>query len=456
MFWADAIYVAILVSCVFAGSLYKKVEDVYVKQWISTILGFILATIVSGSHVIHPIISTVINAIIITKISPKKCHLASIFFSFFYLLIIFRLGDCVGLPTSPSHTNLVLMILTLKLSGLAFEINVASSTPPNDAEGANSEAIQNVGFVDVFHYGFSYMGILTGPYYRYRTYWDHLHRPFSKYADPWPLTLYKLKQTACFVVLYLVINELYPTRYVLTDEFAERAFLYRYLYMYPAFLTFKLRMYIGMALAECACQMAGLGVYPVESKPIIGLGPRDYKIIETLSTTPEKLKDAEFNFDTIYNMNVWKLEKCHSTRIAMKSWNACIQYWMGVYVYKRFPYKSLRTLATFTLSAAWHGWSAGYYICICQIPMFLMSEDIGIKFYQQSEENSLAKKGWQLLLWYEKTTCMAYLGIPFLLLDFGESLHYYKSVYFSGHILAIALYVIFRFLKPRIIKTHRE
>lgn len=88
-------------------------------------------------------------------------------------------------------------------------------------------------------------------------------------------------------------------------------------------------------------------------------------------------------------MNVWKLEKCHSTRMAMKSWNACIQYWMGVYVYKRFPYKSLRTLATFTLSAAWHGWSAGYYICICQIPLFLMSEDIGMKFYQQSKENSL-------------------------------------------------------------------
>ncbi|XP_076626544.1 membrane bound O-acyltransferase domain containing farjavit [Colletes latitarsis] len=450
MFWADVIYVGILLFCVFVGSLYRKIEDIYVKQWMCTIMGFILATIVSGSHVIHPIICTLINTIIITKLSPKKCHLASFTFSFVYLLFIFRLGDYVGLPTSPSHTNLVLMILTLKLSGLAFEINSATNPPTNDPEGLNSEAIQNVGFLDVFHYGFSYMGILTGPYYRYRTYWDHLHRPFSKYVDPWPLTLYKLKQIACYIVLYLVLSELYPTRYVLTEDFAERAFLYRYFYMYPTFLTFKLRMYIGMALAECACQMAGLGAYPAECKPAIGLGPRDYKTIETLSTVPEKLKDKEFNFDTVYNMNVWKLEKCHSTRTAMKSWNACIQYWMGVYVYKRFPYKSLRTLATFTLSAAWHGWSAGYYICICQIPIFLLSEDIGMKFYQQSEENSLAKKGWQLLLWYEKTTCMAYLGVPFLLLDFGESLHYYKSVYFAGHGVAIALYVIFRFLKAKI------
>ncbi|KZC05732.1 Lysophospholipid acyltransferase 7 [Dufourea novaeangliae] len=346
------------------------------------------------------------------------------------------------------------MILTLKLSGLAFEVNAASTSTPEDPEGVNSEAIRNVGILDVFHYGFSYMGILTGPYYRYRTYWDHLHRPFSKYVDPRPLTYYKLKQTACFVVLYLVMNELYPTRYVATDEFAERAFLYKYFYMYPTFLCFKLRMYIGMALAECACQMAGLGAYPVKCNPVIGLGPRDYKSIQTMSASPEKLKDEEYNFETVYNMNVWKLEKCHSTRTAMRSWNACIQYWMGVYVYKRFPYKNLRTLATFTLSAVWHGWQAGYYLCICQIPLFLMSEDIGMKFYNQSKENSLARRGWQLILWYEKTTCMAYLGVPFLLLGMQESIQYYKSIYCAGHIVAIVLYVIFRCLKPYILKTH--
>lgn len=54
------------------------------------------------------------------------------------------------------------MILTLKLSGLAFEINAAATASPNDPEGVNSEALQNIGFLDVFHYAFSYMGILTG------------------------------------------------------------------------------------------------------------------------------------------------------------------------------------------------------------------------------------------------------------------------------------------------------
>lgn len=53
--------------------------------------------------------------------------------------------------------------------------------------------------------------MFTGPYYRYRTYWDSLHRPFSSYADPWPLTYYKLKQTAAFIILFLTINHLFSS-----------------------------------------------------------------------------------------------------------------------------------------------------------------------------------------------------------------------------------------------------
>ncbi|XP_078035527.1 membrane bound O-acyltransferase domain containing farjavit [Augochlora pura] len=456
MLLSDVFYVVLLLSCVFVGKIYRQIENVYERQWSCTMFGFFLVLIVSGGHIIHPVISTVINAIIITKLSPKICHLASFFFSFFYLLFIFRLGEYIGIPEAPSHTNLVLMILTLKLSGLAFEINAASTQASDDPEGVNSAALRNVGFMDVFHYGFSYMGVLTGPYYRYRTYWDHLYRPFSKYAKPEPLTFFKLIRTAVFIVFYLLMNTYYPTRYVTTAEFAERAFLYRYFYMYPTFFSFKLRMYIGMTLAECACQMAGLGAYPVKSNPVIGLGPRNYTVIQNTSNDPEKFANLQYNFDTVYNMNVMKLESCHSTRTAMKSWNACIQYWMGVYVYKRFPYKSLRTLATFTLSAAWHGWQIGYYFCICQIPVFLMSEDIGIKFYNQSKEKSWTRRMWQLILWYEKTTCMAYLGVAFLLLGLEESIYYYKSVYFAGHIVAITLYILFRCLKPYILQKPIE
>lgn len=38
-----------------------------------------------------------------------------------------------------------------------------------------------------------------------------------------------------------------------------------------------MRMYIGMMMSECVCQMAGLGAYPQKCEPVSGLGPKDYK-----------------------------------------------------------------------------------------------------------------------------------------------------------------------------------
>lgn len=88
-------------------------------------------------------------------------------------------------------------------------------------------------------------------------------------------------------------------------------------------------------------------------------------------------------------MNVWEVEKCILVRDAMKKWNTCVQYWMAVCVYKRFPHRGLRTAATLTLSALWHGYAPGYYLCICQITFFLPMEDIYARFYKESAEGSL-------------------------------------------------------------------
>ena len=51
--------------------------------------------------------------------------------------------------------------------------------------------------------------------------------------------------------------------------------------------------------------------------------------------------------------------------------------------------------------------------------------------------------------------CMAYLGVPFQLLRFQEIIHFYKSLYFSGHILGLGFYLILRIMKTYLLKQHR-
>jgi len=55
-----------------------------------------------------------------------------------------------------------MMMLTLKLPGLAFEINSAATASANDVKGANSDAFKKINFMDVIHYSFCYIGVLTG------------------------------------------------------------------------------------------------------------------------------------------------------------------------------------------------------------------------------------------------------------------------------------------------------
>ena len=106
------------------------------------------------------------------------------------------------------------------------------------------------------------------------------------------------------------------------------------------------------------------------------------------SNNLEELKKEDMDFETVHNMNVEKVETCNTVRTAMKVWNTTVQYWMANCVYKRFPHKGLRTAVVLLLSAVWHGYSAGYFLCIGQITFYLPMEDIYVKMYRQCEENS--------------------------------------------------------------------
>lgn len=62
---------------------------------------------------------------------------------------------------------MIQMMLTLKLVGMAFEKNSAATASEDDPWGAKSKAFDNIQFLDVIHYGFTYVGLLTGNHTRF-------------------------------------------------------------------------------------------------------------------------------------------------------------------------------------------------------------------------------------------------------------------------------------------------
>ncbi|KAG5880750.1 hypothetical protein JTB14_030575 [Gonioctena quinquepunctata] len=365
----------------------------------------------------------------------RKCHIYTFAFSFLYLFF-FRTTAYFGILYPPSHTNLVQMMKKRE-----------ESTKTEDQKLEDETFCFNVEFTDIFYYIFNYCGVLTGPYFRYRTFLDHLQKPYHKYGCYKSAMVSKLYIVPLLAVLHLVTNHYWPLAYVTTEEFLNRSLLYRYWYIWPSFLIFRTRIYLGLILTEIVCIIGGLGVYPAFSKPKSGHGPtQNFKQLKEIE--PEKLKNLEYDYTTIHCLNPYEADFVPTMREAMKHWNITIQYWLATYIYKRFPYKKYRTVVTMLMSAVWHGVYSGYYFCIGTVPFALMYEDIWAKLLLENKKG-MALKISKLVMLFLKMQMFSYQAIAFVLLEVRKIINYYNCVYHCVPIFYVGLYFLGKYLLKR-------
>lgn len=465
--WDDVAYVVILVVSIGLGKMVRLIPPEIDRskttfrrrKLVSTILGLTIALLVSGWHVTHLFVQIAGNAVILLALGPRQCHMVSFFWCFSYLFF-FRLSPSFGLPSPPPHTNAIMLILTLKLVGLAFEVHdeaVEKETKIRDdtkeamsrVENDDKEVIEKSESVvphlgDQIHYCLNHVGLIAGPYYRYST-WR------SMYLDPWnpavngkpgvceAAALARIRLVPLYVVVFLVSGYLFPLSVVDSDHWQEsHGLVYKIFYMAPIFFTFRMRIYAGFCLSEVVCIMAGLGAYPASSKPKPGQGPSlpvDYK------------EHEQVNFEAVHNINEWGVEFAPSMREALRYWNMTVQYWLVSVVYKRFPLRSLRTTAVMLVSSVWHGVHPGYYLGLGSVPIFLVVEDI----WRNKVRARLSPRaqGWyDWGGWIVRMRWFEYLGMAFLLLRIDSTMTYWHSVNYCGHISLVFFLIIAQALGP--------
>ena len=330
----DIIYVTLLLVSILWGKVTRSVSETRARKWTSSFFGLFLVGLVSGYSSLHPLFSVALHTCLV-KLSPRRLvHWVNFVFGFAHLFV-FRSAI---LDSPPAHTNAIQMIMTLKLMGLAFEIH--------DDHGLNPNC------EDIFHYAFAHSGILTGPYYRFRTFQDLYEAPYALKADCETLMLQRIIRVPFYLVLFLVSGYFFPISAVLDETFYESTSLWwRLFYMTPVFFNFRMRLYIGFILSECSCIMAGLGAYPCKTEPKPGQGPS--KPI----TEEEFESDMEINFETIHNIDEFKTESVTTMRDALKTWNMTVQWWLAANVYRRFPGypRVFRAFVVMMVSSVWHG-----------------------------------------------------------------------------------------------------
>lgn len=180
----DYIYAILLLLGISFGHFYRKILDVNVKQVTGTALGLALVLFTSQAHSFHVFFSFLVSCLLIKHYKSwvlfqhmnyfvfvscwfdfRKCHLIVFCFMMTYLLF-FRTLHLFGLPIPSGHTNMIYMIMVLKVIGLAFETN-SVYTKSRDDDKTNSltaaeREIQSMSLINMFHYCFTYIGLLTG------------------------------------------------------------------------------------------------------------------------------------------------------------------------------------------------------------------------------------------------------------------------------------------------------
>uniref|UniRef100_A0A8D8SLD6 Lysophospholipid acyltransferase 7 n=1 Tax=Cacopsylla melanoneura TaxID=428564 RepID=A0A8D8SLD6_9HEMI len=442
----DILYLLVLISSICFGNYVTGITDVDKRQRICTLAGFAIVFLTARTECVYPLGLVLVNSLIILKLR-RFSHLLTFTFSLAYLSIT-RYYQCLS-----GHTNLIQMMLTLKLIGLSFELkdNAKLLAKINSSNGDWDRAENlkylllpqsELGLVNIVHYCFCYVGVLTGPYYKYQTYLDMFNPRINKSSNPnrWAV-LKRLIFLPFYIAVFLLISHFYSIDYVRDASFYSfHPPLYRWAFSLPVFFTFKMRLYIGLLLSEAVAIMAGLGAYPAFTEPKPGHGPTTnviaFRKIAVGETELEPLSGSEVNFNTVYSVGVRAVETEPCLRHTIKLWNTTVQYWIYECVYKRVNRQKLRIPLVFFVSALWHGLHSGYYLSLCYMPVYLYIEDLYVNKMTSSSTNGM----WSFLLLVGKTLTLSSLCMCFVLLQFSAVVHYFSSIYFAPFVVHLFMW----------------
>lgn len=100
-------------------------------------------------------------------------------------------------------------ILHFQIIGLAFEVHDSYEKGDEDHSQHEKNKI-SPSIMDVVHYSFCYVGVLTGPYFSYKTFCDYLTKRYEKFAPCESITLKKIKFVPLYMVIFLISSYYYP------------------------------------------------------------------------------------------------------------------------------------------------------------------------------------------------------------------------------------------------------
>ncbi|CAF97899.1 unnamed protein product, partial [Tetraodon nigroviridis] len=426
------------------------------KQGAALLLGLLFTVATCQVHTLHSLV-TVIGTWVIIKSCWRFAPTLSLAWTFLYLLF-FRLADRCGLPSPTPFANAIQLLLTLKMVSLAndvhsFHVEKKKEVSSFGASPAAGGLSREPSLYDLLSYSYCYIGIMTGPFFRFKTFSDWLQQPSRGGAArlgavpaafeagarlrrsvpgrqlPVPAGLRPHRRLSGSHLFFPVL--LHGCRVLRVSDALLRSVVRRRGRLHqrgPGLLPGEGCVQTGRRTLR---QLQVLRLLPPPHRPTLVLTSR-------LVSSPDPAADHKYDFRTIQNIDCYNTDFCVKVRHGMRYWNMTVQWWLHHYVYANAPFRSytLRAGWTMLISAYWHGLHAGYYLSFLTIPLCMAAESA----MEASVRAKLGPRGqavFDWVHWFLKMRAYDYMCMGFVLLKASDTIDYWASVYFNIHAIAV-------------------
>ncbi|KAF0701623.1 Aste57867_7951 [Aphanomyces stellatus] len=408
------------------------------KHWFSFLAGVLMAQFVLGSQWIHSFITSTVTYVLVrfapASVAPQLVFAFNMLYlsgSHLYRLYVDYLGWSLDF-TGPQ------MLLVIKLTSFAYNCfdgaDKKLATEPSHPQLAKVYASRRQlaittlpSLVEFYGYTYCFTTFLAGPAFEYREYVDAVTLDKFKHASPsskWTSSCFvsaasKLAIGLAAMTAMALFGSTFSMHHAMHDTFPS--ILHHGAAIYMALLLTRCKYYFAWKVAEGSTVLSGFGFEGF-----------------TKYGTP-------VGWNGVSNVDILGFEFGQSIRDLSRAWNQGTQAWLQRYVYERSGHS---LLATYFVSAFWHGFYPGYYLFFLSVPLPTAVNRLARTVLRPYTVDKSWKPLYDIIGTIATSLTINYLAVSFVALSWEESIFGWKSLYFAGHVGLVLVYVLL-LLVPR-------
>jgi len=443
---------ALIFAICFRRYLPPKPSNLIKRHLTASLLGIALGQFCFGSQIWHLILQSCISYLMLCIIPPKHSYKVVFVFCMIYMSaihihrLIYDYGNYTLDISGP------LMINTQKLTALAFAFydgfrskQRSKRRRPDDDEEfpALNQDEEKQKVLDIPHpieflsYIFYFHGICVGPLCFFKDYLDYIEgrnllviptnsttNDESKQTNDdyraetiqpstfWPV-LTKLGQCVVWGYILMSWTPYYTIEYNISKEMVNSPFFKRCQYLLFSTFCMRARYYFAFIFSEAVNNAGGLGFNGFDEK-------------------------GQPRWNLLTNIKPFELERATSLKVTLDVWNIQTALWLRRICYNRL--KKGRTLGVFVLSALWHGFYPGYYVCFILAAIETYAgRGIRRTIRPHFQKNEITKFIYAIITWIGTQFALNFAVTPFVLMEVAKVWYFYKTWYFFVPIISLVL-----------------